>query len=192
MGKDGGIKMKLNGVIYYYAPKESDLKDGNILRKHLIRPTEGRVFLQIDEKHQWTIPFRSTTQLIGIFNKVRTNEDADLDFTVEKQGAFNGREMDDRRCLRISVADVNPNTDPMRHAGYLGKKGLAKQEVSQFCEKSTGVFLLLDSDEDYRYRKIYFTNMIDAGIQLDKLFSREVAKRIPVEETLHIPYDVKN
>jgi len=148
--------MKLEGVIYFYCPKESDLKDRDMLREHLVRPTAGRIFLQISEEYQWTIPFSSTTHLVSILNEVRTSN------------------IDD--C----------------HAHYLGQEGLDAQKASKFSSDATGQFTLLDTEKDYKYRYIYFTDMLDAGIQLDKIFSREVAKRIPVNETVNIPYDVED
>ena len=187
--------MKLDGVIYFYCPKESDFKDRDILREHLVRPTTGRVFIQINEEHQWTIPFGSTTQLISILIDIRRNDPSNLDFTPEKQNfaeTKKGRILEDRRCLRISIVDVDAATDPLCHAHYLGQEGLDAQKIQNFTCKSTGQFILLDSDKDYKYRYTYFTDMFDAGIQLDKIFSREVAKRIPVSETVNIPYDVED
>lgn len=191
--------MKLEGVIYFYCPKESDFKDRAELREHLIRSTAGRVFLQTEENHQWTIPFGSITKLISILNKVRTAKVDDsrpdgLDFTTEDKSFDEGRckPKDDRRCLRISIRDVDAAADPLCHAHYLGQEGLDRQKASKFCSKSTGQFTLLDSEKDYKYRFTYFTDMFDAGIQLDKIFSREVAKRIPIEEPVNIPYDVED
>jgi len=191
--------MKLEGVIYFYCPKESDLKDRDMLREHLVRPTAGRIFLQISEEYQWTIPFSSTTHLVSILNEVRTSNIDDpqpdgLDFITEDKCFDNARSKpkDDRRCLRVLIADVDAALDPMCHAHYLGQEGLDAQKASKFSSDATGQFTLLDTEKDYKYRYIYFTDMLDAGIQLDKIFSREVAKRIPVNETVNIPYDVED
>jgi len=187
--------MKLEGVIYFYCPKESDLKDRDLFREHLVRPTAGRVFLQINEERRWTIPFGSTTHLISILNDVRRNDPTNLDFTPENQNFKDSRSKpkDDRRCLRVSIKDADAATDPMRNAHYrMGKQGRDAQKDQNFTCESTGQFILLDKDRDYKYRYTYFTDMFDAGIQLDKIFSREVAKRIPVEEPVNIPYDVED
>jgi len=188
--------MKLQGVIYYYCPKENDLKDRDMLRKHLCWPTAGRVFLQIDENTQWTIPFGSTTKLINILNEVRTAKEVrDVDFTKQIQAAMqdeNARKMDNRRCLRISITDADPQIDPSRFWKYLDKEKQNKIRCSDFADDSTGVFIQLDSNENYNYKKIYFSNMLDAGIKLDKMFSREVIDRIPIRETVNIPYDVED
>lgn len=185
--------MKLNGTIYFYAPKESDLEDRDILREHLCRPTAGRVFLQVDEDHQWTIPFGSTTQLVGILNKVRMSENANLDFSSEKRSVVKkDRTIADRRCLRIEVKDADPRHDPSKYGHLLDKKRQNKIKRSMFAQDSTGVFIQLDCDEDYKYKKMYFTDMFDAGTKLDKMFSGGVAKRIPVNDIFDIPYDVED
>lgn len=172
--------MKLNGVIYFYVPKVSDFSDWKMLRSHLTHPTEGRVFLQIDDGRSWTIPFRSTTHLVSILNEVRVSKNGDLNFKAINQKSIRGEKIkDDRRCLRISIKDADPKTDPMKNARYQDG-GVKLQEASGFCDESTGVFLLLDTKPNYRLRRVFFIDCFDAGIKLDKAFSTEVAKRIPL------------
>lgn len=176
--------MKIKGTIYLFAPMEKDLANRKDLREHLSRPTAGRLFLEVAEKISITasIPFSSISHLMQILDKVRL-DDYPV-FSKKLVPAFNGtseKELEKRRCLRISIEDINAPTDSMRYASYLGKKGNEYIKYSFFSLNSTGKMTLLDAAVDYKYRKMYFTDFFDAGVKLSKAFSAEVAKRIPLE-----------
>ncbi len=178
--------MKIEGLIYLFAPLESDLEDRAKVREHFARSTAGRLFLKKSESESWSIPFGSVTQLIRILNLVSHMTDTTaLDYNVEPAAYEQSLMIDVRRCLRIRIQDINAEIDPLRYAAYLGVEGISLAARSDFNSDSIGLLTLLDADSDYKYHKLHFEDFFDAGIKIDKMFAAEVYRRIPVEEKVN-------
>ncbi len=173
--------MRIKGTIYLFAPMEKDLENHKDLREHLSRPTSGRLFLEATEGFYASFPFSSISKLTQILHQVRLGELEPL--TKKLVSAFNGtKELEKRRCLRISIEDINPEHDPMKYVNYAGGKVVSRAKYYDFSLDSTGVLKLLDADLDYKYGKMYFTDFFDAGVKLAKAFAAEVNSRISLEE----------
>lgn len=179
--------MKISGIIYFFTPLESDMKNRKELREHLASPTAGRLFLQKSEHVQWTIPFASICHLMKILNDVRSKEASELDFTIDNRPCKSTIEKDVRRCFRVRIEDINAEYHPRRYLSFLGKSA-----KDGFSDESTGLLVYLDLDEEHKHYKMFFTDFFDAGTKLNKAFSKEVRRRIKVEEEVNIPYDVED
>lgn len=174
--------MKIKGLVYLFTPLKKDFNDLKSLREHLVRPTAGRLFLQKEQEDKlYSIPFSSITKLIQILYKVHLD---DYDFTCKTVDIFVGTLGEetkfDRRCLRISIEGIDAGTDPLRYAEYAGKLATSRKKFSDFSLSSIGLLTSLDLNVDDKHHKLYFTDFFDAGIKLNKMFSAEVAKRIPL------------
>lgn len=183
--------MKIEGTIYIFAPLDLDITNRNReqLREHLIRPQAGRLFLGRTETTQWTIPFHNICHLVQILNEFHNyigNGD-NISYAVESGNYSKTFNIDNRRCIRIRIKDADPQTDPSKYSSYLSSNVQERVRRSEFSSRSIGMFVTLDTDEDYKYHKLYFTDFFDAGVKLNKIFSSQVAKRIPVEEQVNIP-----
>lgn len=169
----------MKAVIYLFAPKESDLKERAACRCFMANAGAGRLFWETEvDGVSYSIPFANFASMINLLHLAAGDHSNLAKYLGVTCKEFEGRKMDDRRCLRIKLESVDPRYSPRRFAHMNG------QDISNdhFNDETVGSITLMDADLDYKFKKLYFDNFFEAGIAISKVYAAEVYKRIPLQE----------